>query len=793
MKKKIINGLLMAALVAGTTSSFVSCKDYNEDVKSELGGTIADLQKKLDDQDAALNALKVQFNQKISELESRLNKINSCDCPDNVESRLQDLEGKMRTVLANYITASALTPYAKLTDIPSVAEFVTDAKVKEYLLNYAKKSDIPTIPEIPDQPSVSGYVKSSELATLVANILAGYDYLTTADLQGYAKTDDLFDKTMLNKYLLRGDFDTEFDARLADQKQKLADLIDEVDDLKAMFENVLGSMVTGIIIQGTYNPVFGSLALPLDVRSNFFAAYYGKTSGKGVEFPTALPRYYVNADQALTEDELDAIGEIEGAFSRGSEARLFNESEGNAGLIYLTVNPSSVDFDAATGFKLVNSQDAESAFQVGALAKSDKELTMGWDITRASGAALYEAPITLKEQDIDNVKTVIDFAGLASEVKNVFKERSKGSVVELATKLYTEASGVQLPAYGVKYGWNDELGDHAVYSQFSLAATAVQPLSYNFLYDIDGKKVVAPLFERIESLLGSIIGQVKNAIPSNLNIDPSKLTFKVELSDADKAKLKMSVPVQQNVPVTGSFTGNTITIDPYNYSFTKSIAGETINININVPGKTITPTGNVNASANVDFTVDVDMTDTVEGLINSINNGLASSDLGGVLDAVKSLSKITTAFDGVQSRINSYIDRFHSIFGSLIENVNATLQPVLLINTTEGLRKVTNAEIGSPVVGTEATLVPTSYTAEMLAPAYKKLVAVTAITKNGVAVAKSDVQAFNQANGLNKVLDGSVNAVNVSGLQSGYVYEFVLTAVDYTGYVVAKKYYLNVQ
>ena len=36
MKKKIINGILMVALLAATSTSFVSCKDNDEDVKTEL-------------------------------------------------------------------------------------------------------------------------------------------------------------------------------------------------------------------------------------------------------------------------------------------------------------------------------------------------------------------------------------------------------------------------------------------------------------------------------------------------------------------------------------------------------------------------------------------------------------------------------------------------------------------------------------------------------------------------------------------------------------------------------------
>ena len=49
MKKKIINGIMMVALVAATSTSFVSCKDTNEDVRIEQDSKIADLQRRLQD------------------------------------------------------------------------------------------------------------------------------------------------------------------------------------------------------------------------------------------------------------------------------------------------------------------------------------------------------------------------------------------------------------------------------------------------------------------------------------------------------------------------------------------------------------------------------------------------------------------------------------------------------------------------------------------------------------------------------------------------------------------------
>jgi peptidoglycan hydrolase CwlO-like protein len=48
MKKKIINGIMMVALVVATSTSFVSCKDTNEDVRIEQDAKINALQNELD-------------------------------------------------------------------------------------------------------------------------------------------------------------------------------------------------------------------------------------------------------------------------------------------------------------------------------------------------------------------------------------------------------------------------------------------------------------------------------------------------------------------------------------------------------------------------------------------------------------------------------------------------------------------------------------------------------------------------------------------------------------------------
>ena len=71
MKKKIINGIMMVALVAATSTSFVSCKDTNEDVKLEMQAEYQSLLDQLDELDNKYNALE-GLKPRVEALEARV-------------------------------------------------------------------------------------------------------------------------------------------------------------------------------------------------------------------------------------------------------------------------------------------------------------------------------------------------------------------------------------------------------------------------------------------------------------------------------------------------------------------------------------------------------------------------------------------------------------------------------------------------------------------------------------------------------------------------------------------------
>lgn len=134
------------------------------------------------------------------------------------------------------------------------------------------------------------------------------------------------------------------------------------------------------------------------------------------------------------------------------------------------------------------------------------------------------------------------------------------------------------------------------------------------------------------------------------------------------------------------------------------------------------------------------------------------------------------------SRITNYLDRFNSRFVYWFNRLPSSLHPVLLFTTTNGVARATTATMGTPVKGTSVTLLPTSYSLELFAPAYKKFVKCTSSNASDL---KSDE--------LGKVINGTVDEINVSGLKSGQTYEFLYEAVDYHGKVFAKKYYIRAE
>ena len=337
--------------------------------------------------------------------------------------------------------------------------------------------------------------------------------------------------------------ETGLDERLKDAETKLKDLEPRVqklennvralwdhmkvaeDQLKAIIPVVWGltgevdaiqeylrSQVTGLIVQGTYNPMFGSFSIPANIQSNVLVAYYGKPKVK-IEFPTTDDANYVRKKEALTAKDWEMISDVE-KFTLTPPMLLINEAEdGNAsaGKVYVTVNPTSFD---ATGLQLdiVNTQDVVSPITLSPLQKSDATLQFGF--TRADNG-FYEAEASIKKKDLDKVELAFNeetIRGIIAEAQDKMHEAAdnffnttgaSGDLGWLATRVYNIIHELRIDQSGLKCPYKDFEGkDQAIYSQYNIAATVLRPLSLASFKDLHFYTI--PGYEDVNDFLDKI-------------------------------------------------------------------------------------------------------------------------------------------------------------------------------------------------------------------------------------------------------------------------------------------------
>ena len=643
---------------------------------------------------------------------------------------------------------------------------------------------------------------------------------------------------------------------LTDKYDILADKLNEIDES-------LKNLITGILLQATENPVFGSFSLPMNVQSNVLMAYYGETGEYGIEFPSKYPRYYVNANEALSEKDIEMLGVT--SYTEADGATIV----GNAGKVYVTVNPSNVNFEGQT-LPIVNSLDEESGIKLSPLKYSDKKLTFGY--SRSAENGLYEADATLAAADVNKVSMKFDFN--ASDIKATVKDvlnPLNGVNITNAVNTVTDVLGQfnqKLDANALKASWTDASGvTRNVYSQYNLAATAVKPLSYAFLYDANYTSF--PGFDRMRN----IVGRVKDKISNKLKVILPEFSFDLDIDKIKEIKFD-SININTddiNLDLTVTYkdtieTSVTIKIEDYieidvdtdveipNQTFEVEVPLNDVPVydehgvevgrlntivkeEITVPGQVVKAhlkdnipynwTGVVPVEVPVDIEIPVDMTEfkkminEIEGMEDDINGMLAGQQdnindiintINSYLEQLGDLTELEDKFakiddniddtaDRIKNKIIQYLDKIENKLLAAINSANKALQPVMLVKTVDGFQRLSQT-IYSPtrMSSSNVKFVPTSYTVEAIAPAYKKLVGVTNVysmdrKKNAQDNGGELLSVLKDANakaGVAEILEGDALVVNFTA-KKGYIYEVVYAAVDFSGKTVAKKYYVTVK
>lgn len=533
--------------------------------------------------------------------------------------------------------------------------------------------------------------------------------------------------------------------------KKITDALNNrLDSVSGSLDKALNSLVEqkldGITVNATENPVTG----------------YWNASFTGLNLKLASSFYGVAAEG--NEDWDVKANQVLG-------------KGGNAGYLYVSLNPTEID-PSLVKVELVNSQgEPAKGFELGEIDNTDKVLTFGTKAATVSANGFYQVPVIASDPQNDGVE--FDKGALAAAAKNALNELRNPKENDLDLSMIASALYKNIPvltAYGVKaeyylYNPNTETLEltktvkHAV-SDYDIAAFAVKPVSFNFLKDnatLDKLSDWAVENFRLPSL-SSKLDKVIDALNVEISYDKADEFYTYSVITPN------GLCCQQD--------GNDVVIYGQGTDLNNGqlIDGELYRIkNATVEKKFFSTGGSAAEFVFVIKTKD----STIADLLASANKQIA-----GKLQPIKNvLSNVNAKWENVIAKVNPLLKKVASKIGS----ANKLLQPTILYvdqNGNPNTLSTIGGRLGTRFVGTGAiTLYATSWTAELLAPAYKKSISVlekgaTVTLTNG----KSAAEPF----------DGSVNKVIFNAEKAG-TYTIVYKAIDYSGVEVEKTFNVVVE
>ena len=774
MKKKIINGLLFAVALVAATSSFVSCKDYNGDNYAELQEKYLTLQAAFEQQVDAMGnyVLLTESGWTRNELATKTIKDRlaqlGIDVNNYTDTQIANLKTELQNwtnqKLADYVTQNELT--IGLANTLNSANGYTDnqiAGLKELWGPQLQKAVAAA--EVVEANSADWSNTTAEwnnVKGLVNKMLEGYD----KEQGGWKAGDEKF-ATIQDVIDYFYEADSQYSSEIAALKKDL-------DNLLA----TLQAQVTGIEIQATYNPIFGTFSYPIGVQSNILAAYYGEFD-KDVYFPAGDldDGVWANEVAAVLNSELQAIGAPEEKFEKGIQ---MVEGAGNAGKLYVTVNPSDVVMDGKE-FTLRASDNSVSKVALSPLETSTEQLKWGYN-RAASANGFYVATAQIKKEDANDVALSFNLKGLASEIKDIMNNWSSVNASDIAKLALAVHDGmkVNVPRLGVQAQWKDELGWKNYVSKYDVAAFSVKPLGFDFLYDQDYSKGIAKfknkLIAKEEAAAQEFIQEIINMIQINFGLPTTGGNIYV---DEATGKIYLRIPAG-SVTMSGTGTvavaaGQFGTIDLSGYGAgTYNIPATNQDLDASITA------GNPN-------NIDMDITPLFDTIAGTIQQALAN--ISG------------KASDTIHKYLDKIINAENKIFGkleSVAKNPNRFIQPALVGKCEQlGFFYPSRNYLAPTQVkkGQKIMLYPTTLTGEVVAPAYKKYVAVCGAWDVNDVTKTKDAKSFNT--GLNTIFNGA--DYNMSkpieytvDAPAGTVLEFIYECLGYNGKVAGKKYYIEV-
>lgn len=484
--------------------------------------------------------------------------------------------------------------------------------------------------------------------------------------------------------------------------KKITDALNHrLDSVSGSLDKALNSLLEqkldGITVNATENPVTG----------------YWNASFTGLNLKLASSFYGIPAE-----------GWEPGTFWGGENGIKKNEclgKNGNAGYLYVSLNPTEID-PSLVKVELVNSQgEPAKGFELGDIEKTDKVLTFGTKAASANG--FYQVPVIASDPQNDGVE--FDKGALAAAAKNVLNELRNPKENNLDLSMIASALYKNIPvltAYGVKaeyYLYNPDTQNlelkktvkHAV-SDYDIAAFAVKPVSFNFLKDnatLDKLSDWAVENFRLPSL-SSKLNKVIDALNVEISYDKADEFYTYSVITPNGLYCQQDgndvVILGQGVDITDQNNGQFVDGELYRIK------------NATVEKKLVSTGGSAAEFVFVIKTKD----STIADLLASANKQIA-----GKLQPIKNvLSNVNAKWENVIAKVNPLLQKVSSKIGS----ANKLLQPTILYvdqNGNPNTLSTIGGRLGTRFVkkdGGAITLYATSWTAELLAPAYKKSISV---------------------------------------------------------------------
>lgn len=525
--------------------------------------------------------------------------------------------------------------------------------------------------------------------------------------------------------------------------------------LNSALNTLLEQKLDGITVNATENPVTG----------------YWNASFTGLNLKLASSFYGVAA-----EGNKDWDVKANQVLGKG----------GNAGYLYVSLNPTEID-PSLVKVELVNSQgEPAKGFKLGDIDNTDKVLTFGTKAATVSANGFYQVPVIASDPQNDGVE--FDKGALAAAAKNALNELRNPKSNDLDLSLIASALYKNIPvltAYGVKaeyYLYNPDTKNlelkktvkHAV-SDYDIAAFAVKPVSFNFLKDnatLDKLSGWAVENFRLPSL-STELEKIAKALDVKITYDKADEFYTYTLIASNTMYCEQvgnDVVIYNDAQV--AWDASTAALKVINRGHVyKTLENSTLETQVFAKDD-----DNI-----VERIYSIKTKDTTIADLLAAANGQIADKLQPIKNV---LGKVDTKWENVIAKVNPLLSKVSSKIGS----ANKLLQPTILYvdqNGNPNTLSTIGGRLGTRFVGTGATtLYATSWTAELLAPAYKKSISVL---EKGATVTLAD-----GTTSAAEPFDGSINKVIFNAEKAGK-YTIVYKAIDYSGVEVEKTFNVVVE